>query len=723
MQDSARRLSGPPRAALLAFDGPVPTLAYAVPFAIVWIVAAASLLTVFADDLLIVNEGISTLGTGPDLLGVAIVVVIIAVVHGFALTAATLAILARIDGRRLTVRDAWRGALRRPGSIALAAAALLVVIAVVLSVTVLISLQPFLGVAVAIAIFIVGIVVAPLLLAWPLIVARKQPFGAALVAAWRSPRAFFGRAAEPLGSPRFAVTLTFLAAGVITFVIGWLGGLLPLGWWTPVVAVALSILPAALTQLLLVAVAARGAALRLKEPFESEASGDAPPAEARGAGALAGIAVLAVPAVVAGLLIAVNPWQVPAYAAADTPHVWRAAQIASWDGGTVLLSRLGGEESSARLCDGATCGPSHDMRSILPTAIAAAADGGVLSASWYPIEGTDRSEGSFELRVTHSTPEALDRWSEPRSDDATADQPSTWEGFPGEERVLGSIDSTFEGGEAVFTRSNESRMAVAIDTTGPSPVIASIVRPNDSDATLALDFCADATCSTSTRTTLEVDWALSVTNAATLDVASAEDGRSAVVTLTQREADGYGSPLRVMTATADGEWTTEILDADLTGAEGGDMLDFSYGAQVARDADGMPVILSRAAGDPALRLFFCTDAACTDATVTDIAPDTKILHAPALAIDSTGRPLIGTVDGSGNIALLSCDDAVCEDRTMLPLMATAPTKDGFTDGFALSVDDQGHPLLAVGTRRAGSTAKASSNGTILACTAARCGAD
>lgn len=722
----------------LAFGGSAPTIAYAVPFAIAWIVVGAILMTVFAPELVIVNSGVSALGTSTNLLvAVAVVTVVIAIAHGFALTAATLAIAARVDGQSLSARAAWTRALRRPGSVALATIVSLAGAAIGLVIAVLIGVQPIAGIAAAIALGIGGIILAPLLLAWPLVVVRRQPLGSALAAAWRSPREFQGQGAEPLGSPRFAVVFTVIATGIIAFVLRLLGGLVPLGWWTPVIGVALVLVPTALVQVLLAAVAVRGVALRVKGPLDATVEGAAAeasdsavsdPDQSRSAraprgGALAGIAVLLVPAVAAGALLAVNPWHVPAYDAADLSRVWRSSQIVPWQNGAVLLSRLGGEEASARLCDGATCGPEHDMRTILPTAVASADDGGMLSASWYPVEGADSSSGSFELRVTHSTPEALAHWSDPRDEDAPDDEPGDWAGFPGEERVLGSVDSAFERGDSVFARMHESRMAVAIDSSGPAPVIASVIGPRGTDATLAIDFCADSACTESTRTTQELEWAIGLSNATTIDIASTDDGDSAVVTLTQKESnDGYGAPLRVFTATADGDWTTETLDADVPGPAAEGSWDFTFGAQVERGADGMPVILFRAADRSGLRLFSCADIACADGEITDITPETDLLAAPALAIDESGRPLIGTFDRAQNIALISCDDAACTDRTLVPISAVAPTEAGFSNGYALSVDDEGRPLVAVGMRRAGSTAKATFNGTVISCIAARCGA-
>ncbi|MFJ2369281.1 hypothetical protein [Microbacterium sp. NPDC087665] len=729
---------GPPRAVSLAFAEPAPLIAYAVPFSIAWIVVGAPLMTLLAPELVIVNGAVSALGTSTtQLTAIAIGTVVIAIAHGFALTAATLAIAARVDGRPLCARDAWATALRRPGSVALATIVSLAGAAIGLVIAVFIGVQPIAGIAAAIALGIGGIVLAPLLLAWPLVVVRRQSLGSALAAAWRSPREFQGQGAEPLGSPRFAVVFTVIATGIIVVVIRLLGALVPLGWWTPVVGVALVLVPTALVQVLLAAVAVRGAALRVKGPLDvtvegaaAEASDSAvsEPAESRSAraprgGALAGIAVLLVPALAAGAVLAVNPWHVPAYDAADLPRVWRSSQIVPWQNGAVLLSRLGGEDASASLCDGATCGPAHDMRTILPTAVAPADDGGMLSASWYPVEGADSSSGSFELRVTHSTPDALAHWSDPRDEDAPDEEPGDWAGFPGEERVLGSVDSAFERGDSVFARMHESRMAVAIDTSGPAPVIASVIGPRGTDATLAIDFCADSACTDSTRTTQELEWAIGLSNATTIDIVSTDDGDSAVVTLTQKESDGYGAPLRVFTATADGDWTTETLDADVPGPVAEDDGDFAFGAQVERGADGMPVILFRAADRSGLRLFSCADIACAEGEITDITPETDLLAAPALAIDESGRPLIGTFDRAQNIALISCDDAACTDRTLVPIAAVAPTEAGFSNGYALSVDDEGRPLIAVGMRRAGSTAKATFNGTVFNCIAARCGAN
>lgn len=713
---------GPPRATALAFGRPEPAIAYATPLAVIGIVTAAILMTVFAGDLVIMNGEVAALSISPELLaGLALVALFTTVAHGIGLTAATLVLVARVDGRRLTVRDAWGRALRRPGSVVLAGVVLLLVAAILLVISVLVPVLPVIGIAAGVALLIVGIILAPLLLAWPLVVTHRLPLPAALAWAWRSPRTFLGQMAEPLGSPRFAVVVTVILSGIAGFVVSWSAGLLPVGWWTPVLAVMLALVPASLTQLLLAAVAVRGVALRTEGALEPSAPDSAPASAGRG-GVVAGVAVLIAPAVVAGLLVGVNPWSIPAYAAADVHRVWYSSQIVPWQGGSIMLSRLGGEDSAARVCSGEDCGPEHGMVSILPTAVAPAADGGVISASWYPIEGADDRSGSFELRVTHSSPDELSTWSDDLGDDASDDEKhEAWSGFPGEERVLGGIDSTFRPATSVFTRTNQSLMAVAIDSSGDAPVIASIARPSDSrTATVAVDFCSDADCTESRRTTQEVQWANWSSNSTTLDVAATADGDSAVITLTDRGEDDVDEPLRVMTATAGGDWTTEVLDADVPGPAVTD-LDQTHGAQVAMDADGLPMIVFRAVDRSTLRVFSCVDASCGDATVTDIEAETELLHPPALAIDSSGRPLIGTIDAAANVALISCDDATCATRSTAPLLAAAPTDGGFYNSFALALDAHDRPLVAVGLRRAGSEAKPTYSGTVVTCTAARCG--
>ncbi|WEK60898.1 MAG: hypothetical protein P0Y60_16595 [Candidatus Microbacterium colombiense] len=733
MQDSrtATQVYGPPRAITLAFDEPEPAIAYAVPVAAMTVVAAAAVFTALAGDLVIANGEATALAVDSGmLLGIMILAVAASLAQGFGLTAATLAIIARVDGGRLTARGAWSGALRRPGSVLLAAGCTLALAVVVVALAAwVLPAMPVVALASLVALFALGIVAAPLLLAWPLVVARRQRVGAALAWAWRSPKAFLGQSIEPLGSPRFAVVVTVILTGILSFGISWLGGLLPSGWWTPVVGVALGLVPAALTQLLLVGVAVRGVAARLAGPIHTDpihadaihADAAARPAAARRGGALAGIGVLLVPAIAAGALIAVNPWQVPAFAAADVKRVWKSSQIVAWDGGTVVLSRLAGQDAQARICTGETCGPEHEMRSVLPTAIAPAG-GGVLSASWFPLEGADPQTGSYELRVTHSTPDALARWSDPLDDDASdAEKWEAWHGLPGEARVLGSVDATFESGQSVFARDNESRMVVAVDTSAERPVIASAVRPEGRDATLAVDFCADAECTQSTRTSLPLQWGSWNTNQTTLDVAASADGRSAVVTLVDAAGEDGAIPLRVLTATTDGDWTTEALDADVPGDALTD-LDTTYGAQVTRGADGLPIILFRAAERAGLRLFSCTDAACSTAEFTDIVPGSALLHTPALALDATGRPLIGVIDEDAAVALLSCTDVACVTRTTTPLTGTVPTELGFTDSFSLALDESDHPLIAVGARRTGAASPSTSSGTILTCATVRCGA-
>lgn len=367
------------------------------------------------------------------------------------------------------------------------------------------------------------------------------------------------------------------------------------------------------------------------------------------------------------------------------------------------------------------------MRAILPTAIAPAADGGLLSASWYPVEGADDRTGGFELRATHSTPDALRTWAEPLpsglTDDEVSEAARDLEGLPGEERILGGIDSTFRSGSTVFARSNEGLLAVAIDTDGDRPVIASVARPLESlEATVAFDFCSDAACTSSERVTLPLVWGSGYSNQTSIDVALAADGRTAVATLADGASDDGTVPLRVLTATPDGDTTIETLDSDVPGAPV-TTFDDDDGAQMELGSDGLPVVLYRAEDHATLRVFTCGDLSCADPSVVDIAPQSELLTAPALAIDSTGRPLIGVIDGTASVGLLSCDDATCATQTMVPLVGIVPTDLTPYEALSISLDAEDRPILASGVQRTGSTGKATWSGTILSCTAARCGAD
>jgi hypothetical protein len=732
IRSRADRVYGPPRAAHLAFAAPQPLVAYAVPLVVTAIVAAAAALTALADRLSVANGEIVPLRSGSGfepIVGAGLLALVLIVAHAFGLTAATLVLLARADGRRLSARDAWAAAVRRPGSIALVVlvSTLLSLAAVGIS-AVILPLSPLAGIAAALLLVAVAVVTAPLQLAWPQIVGGRKRLGAALGWAWRSTHAVVSPSAEPFRSPRVAVVSTVLLSGLVTVGLTQLGSLLPVGWWTPVVSVALALAPPAVAQVLLAAVAVRGVALREEGVALAPVVSEEPPAGVftRG-GAVWGVAVLLVPAVVAGVLLSANPWRMPSYSVADVPQVWQSSQIVRWADGTAVLSRLGGESSGVRLCSGPTCEPETPMRSILPTAIAPAQDGGILSASWYPIEGPDDRSGRFELRTTHSSPNALREWAKPLPDDLTDDERSdaAWNlrGLPGDERVLGGIGSTFEVADSVFARSNENLLPVAVDTSGDFPVIAAAAPPRDSlDATVLIDFCSDPRCSESEQTTIPVTWGYGGSNSTSIDVALAPDGRTAIVSLADGERKDGLVPLRVITATADGESTIETPDAEMPG----DPADFDWasGTQVEIGADGLPVVLYRAPGHPTLRLFSCADLSCADNSLVDIDPPTDaILSSPSLAIDSTGRPLIGVIDETASVALLSCDDAVCATWTPVRLVGAVATELGDGEAFALSLGEDDRPLLAVGVQRQGSTGKATWSGSVLECAAPRCGAD
>lgn len=735
IRSHADRMYGPPRAAHLAFGAPQPLIAYAVPFVAVAIVAALIAMTALAGVLSIGNGEIvplrndsgSTLLVGAGLLALALVIA-----HAYGITAATLVLLARSDGRALSARDAWVGAARRPWSVALAAvvsAAITVIVAGIT--TVLLPVFPLAGVAALLVLVVIVIVTAPLLLAWPQVVAARKPLGAALGWAWRSTHMIVSPSAEPFRSPRVAIVSTVLLTGLVTAGLTTLGGLLPVGWWTPVVGTALSLVPTALAQVLLAGVLVRGVALREEGVAIAPLVADVEPTSAaarapRHGGPLWGIAVLLVPALLAGMLVWANPWRVPSYAVTDVPQVWPSSQIAPWADGTAVLSRLGGESSGVRLCSGATCIPETEMRSILPTAIAPAGNGGILSASWYPIEGPDDRSGRFELRTTYSSPDALREWAQPLPSGLTDDEVEDvlWDkrGMPGDERVLGGIDSVFEPADSVFARSNQGLLGVAIDGSGEFPVIASVARPRESiDAVVSIDFCSNAECTESVQTTIPVMWGYGGSNSTSIDVALAPDGRTAVVSLADGESRDEFVPLRVLTATADGESTIETPDAEIPGDPSD--FDYAYGGQVEIGADGLPVVLYRAPGHPTLRLFSCSDLSCAGGSTTDIDPPSDVLSSPTLAIDSTGRPLIGVIDETASVALLSCDDAACTSQAVVRLAGAVPTDLGTGEGFALSLDAEDRPLLAVGVQREGSTKKATWSGTVLECAAPRCGAD
>ncbi|RUR01887.1 hypothetical protein [Labedella endophytica] len=735
IRSRADRMYGPPRAAHLAFGAPQPLLAYAVPFVIVAIVAGLITMTALAGVLSIGNGEIVPLrnGSGSTLLvGAGLLALALVVAHAYGITAATLALLARSDGRRLSTRRAWAGAARRPGSVTLAAvasAALTVVVAGIS--TVLLPVLPLAGVAALLVLFAIVIVTAPLLLAWPQVVAGRKPLGAALDWAWRSTRMIVSPSAEPFRSPRVAVVSTVLLTGLVTAGLTALGNLLPVGWWTPVVGVGLSLVPAAIAQVLLAGVLVRGVALREEgvaiAPLVSTTdTAQATARTSRRGGALWGIAVLLVPALLAGVLVWANPWRVPSYAVTDVPQVWRSSQIVPWADGTAVLSRLGGESSGVRLCSGAACTPETEMRSILPTAIAPATDGGILSASWYPIEGPDDRSGRFELRTTYSSPDDLREWAQPLPSGLSEKEVEDvlWDkrGMPGDERVLGGIDSVFQPADSVFARSNQGLLGVAIDASGDFPVIASVARPRESiDAVVSLDFCSDAECSESVQTTIPITWGYGGSNSTSIDVALAPDGRTAVVSLADGESRDGLVPLRVITATADGGSTIETPDTEMPGDPAD--FDYAYGTQLEIGADGLPVVLYRAPGHPMLRLYSCTDLSCTANTIVDVDPPADvILSSPSLVIDSTGRPLIGVIDESASVALLSCDDAACTTQTPVRLVGAVPTDLGDGEAFALALDGDDHPLLAVGVQRVGSTKKATWSGTVLECAAPRCGA-
>ncbi|SMQ70692.1 hypothetical protein SAMN06295943_1973 [Agreia sp. VKM Ac-1783] len=741
---------GPPRAWALVLLSPAPVLAYGVPVIVAAIVATVIGLSIVPrDSLVIVNANLTELVSTPEeLLAAAIASILLCAGHAFGITAATHSLIANTTDSSLPAFAAWNRAARRPGLVALAFAGALAVAVAAVAASVALVIAPLWAIGGLVVALIVLIVVAPLLLAWPQLVLRSTSWGQALARGWRSGKVVVsGRAEER--TPRVNLIIATVVVGGLGVGLRLLAGLMPQSLLSAMVAVALGIVVPAALVLVLTAVAVRAVIVREESrarvgtqpivPLSAFSWAEKKSDAGTRAGALVGLVVLLVPALLAAPLALVNPWGFASYSAATVPVVWDSADITAVGDRSGVLSVLGGEETTVTFCGASECSVELEPGSILGSGIAGTPDNHLLFAQWMPQKGQGSTPDRFELQVLASDADELEAWGTKSSPDA----PPKGDAVPGTRTVLSGYDAYFSGGDSVYARSNRRLTAAAISTDGDHPVIAAIARPglNSINTDVLIYFCNDDACTTSTERRVPVSWRGGESTVATLDVAVMADGTAVVTLVDARDSrDPDVVPLRVISASVSSEPRIETPETSATDPDD-TSYDTTFGARIERGADGMPVILSRAESQTDMRMFTCLTVDCAEYDATDIpsglnipsdqsslSRDTLIsqMRTPTFAIDATGRPLIARVDvQSRSLDLLSCVDKLCTNSTSTRLATLEFDDDLYlASGLALGLAADQRPVIAVGGRRVGAdTDHPRWTGTVLECSDARCGLD
>jgi hypothetical protein len=131
------------------------------------------------------------------------------------------------------------------------------------------------------------------------------------------------------------------------------------------------------------------------------------------------------------------------------------------------------------------------------------------------------------------------------------------------------------------------------------------------------------------------------------------------------------------------------------------LLDSSYNYYgdpgIAIRADGRPVIVASYRGG--LRLYDCSDAACTSAASTDMAAEgAGVLYDTPLVLQANGNPLLLYLDSSigarpGWLISHFCADASCVTGGREQTLA-APATNSWFDAMSLALGSQGMPVAA-----------------------------
>jgi len=714
-----------PRTAIpVVFGSGVPLLAYAVPVAVVSILAWTVYAVTLPAGVLVISNGafVEIEPPGRTALPAVLLGLAVALAHAFGLAAATGAILARLRGTTIGVADAWSFAARRPlrilvGALGVAVASAVAVGLVLISVAA--GLPLFVGGLVAL---VLACVLSPLALAWPLAIASTGGPLAAGVGAWRLHRSVHAKLAV-----RSPLLLTLVPGVLVLAGLNWLLRFAPQNPVASALSIAVVALAGSAVTLVLLgvvcalvvealerqgrpdalrAVDGRIAAPQIAHPATPQTTPSTTRPSPRRGLLLAAVAVVGAPAVLALGAVAVNPTGAPRVASAESNARWDSLQSAALDdGGTVTISSNAGAYNDLALCAATVCEPRVDLAGPVVTSVASLDAGRVLSARWNVEEDSDGARQSVGLEVTVSRAADLDALAADHESDAAAAT------LPGTTAVIDTVENA-DPENLDFTPDTFSRnVHLAIDTTGALPVIVS-VDWYSGPSTLRVYRCTDAVCSDATVQETPLTWRLFSEQYSAVDLATAPDGTAFVSVISD---DDSAPALRLFRAPTAGT----IEAASLVDDPGAGADELEHATQVAVDDSGTASVLYWAGGDTGTQLFRCIDADCSDWDTVDVSPNTAQPSSSAMVIDSTGRPVIAAMDDDRDaVVLRSCTDAECssfEDRSIAAAGSATAT-------VVLTLDADDHPVVSVADS---DRHFADGSGTIRVyrCADARCGAE
>lgn len=718
--DTAYRSLTAPGVFAIAWGRPI--LAYAVPMVLAAVLTgAAALLLPAREGLRAVNGTFVSLAPLAEQAAVWIVaLVLILLAHAFGITAATALMNEAYERRGGTVLSAWRVALRRWPAVLLAMAGAFLSILLVLAFALGAVLQPVAAIIAAAVVLILLLVAAPLLAAWPRIVAGDSPWRSTLAWAWRS-------RSNPLlpgesGTVRGALFWLLAGTAVVRWLTGLLIGLLP-ATAASIASMACDWLIPSAIALLMTAILVRTAGLRSEEPLTTLVPDASAPR--RLAPALVGLTLLVMPALALGAVYATSAFGITTYSASQNDRMSPKSTVLPLGRGgerAALLSQYPGSDTSLDYCEDQACGTGDLATSILATDAATLPDGSLMVAQWIPRAQDAGGPARFELHAVHVEPGPIRHLPDVPAGSKTL--------RPGGDR---STLFTFEApeiGEHIYLRDNTWLTETAVDLIGDKPVIAAIVADgfHAKEAELAFLFCDDASCTSATAQTTHLPWK-AMYSASGFDLVASPDGTAAVA-IAQRPEEGR-APLQVVTATRSTAPHIEQLDVAPTSPDQwkSHLSDTYWGVDAQIGADGHPVLLYRPAHDSQLALYTCTDTACAQSQRTDIDSDVlgsgAAFYPPSFIIDSTGRPLIGTVNAQNRtLTAVSCLDTRCAKTRSHALAELRMATNGAETPLAMNLDPAGNPLIAVGyPLRDLPGGDLKQHATVISCRTARCGAD
>lgn len=196
-------------------------------------------------------------------------------------------------------------------------------------------------------------------------------------------------------------------------------------------------------------------------------------------------------------------------------------------------------------------------------------------------------------------------------------------------------------------------------------------------ARMRIASCRDPRCSDASL--VAIDWHLGGPHSA---VAVGADGMPGVAFQDEQGALLYA---RCSPADCSGPIAIQMVDGSAAGA--------GHEPTLRIAADGRPAMSYLASAPRKVTFARCADAACTQASVTEIdamGPDDIGLDSPAFAFAPSGLPLIAYRRTDGGVLLADCRDPGCAEgarRTVKGAHAGAP-------GIALAIGSDGRALIA-----------------------------